>query len=127
MLARAVALGSRSGLVYLDFGPASRSCHQHPRRQRLDKYGLPPPLPPRSHTMSGRDEASPPHDDPISPSSFVEHIRELGEKRDREDQERNRLLEEQILQGRAERAARRAGVYYFPRALFMFGRRCAPN
>ncbi|KAF4545369.1 Gelsolin repeat protein [Lasiodiplodia theobromae] len=58
--------------------------------------------------MSGRDEASPPHDDPISPSSFVEHIRELGEKRDREDQERNRLLEEQILQGRAERAARRA-------------------
>ncbi|KAK0640109.1 Muscle M-line assembly protein unc-89 [Lasiodiplodia hormozganensis] len=50
--------------------------------------------------MSGRDEASPPHDDPISPSSFVEHIRELGEKRDREDQERNRLLEEQILQER---------------------------
>ncbi|EOD49581.1 putative adp-ribosylation factor protein [Neofusicoccum parvum UCRNP2] len=59
--------------------------------------------------MSGRsDEAPAPQDDPISPSSFVEHIRELGEKRDREDQERNRLLEEQILQGRAERAARRA-------------------
>lgn len=69
--------------------------------------------------MSGSsDDAPAPQDDPISPSTFVEHIRELGEKRDREDQERNRLLEEQILQGRAERAARRAGVYLSGRCLY---------
>ncbi|KAK8177623.1 hypothetical protein IWX90DRAFT_378454, partial [Phyllosticta citrichinensis] len=45
---------------------------------------------------------------PNSPNSFLAHVRQLTEKRDKEDAERSRLLEEQILQGRAERAARRA-------------------
>ena len=40
---------------------------------------------------------------------FLLRIRELGDQRDREDEERNRKLEEEIIQGRKERQARRAG------------------
>lgn len=42
-------------------------------------------------------------------SDFLLRIRELGDRRDREDEERTRKLEEEILQGRKERQARRAG------------------
>ncbi len=42
-------------------------------------------------------------------NDFLQRIKELGDKRDQEDEERNRLLEEEILKGRAERQARRAG------------------
>jgi hypothetical protein len=42
-------------------------------------------------------------------NDFLLRIRELGDKRDREDEERTRKLEEEILQGRKERQARRAG------------------
>ncbi|KAI9701074.1 MAG: hypothetical protein M1836_001743 [Candelina mexicana] len=41
-------------------------------------------------------------------SDFLQRIRELGDKRDKEDEERTRKLEEEILQGRRERQARRA-------------------
>ncbi|RDW83218.1 hypothetical protein BP5796_04709 [Coleophoma crateriformis] len=41
-------------------------------------------------------------------NDFLQRIKELGDKRDQEDEERNRKLEEEILQGRAERQARRA-------------------
>ncbi|KAL3463266.1 hypothetical protein BJX64DRAFT_276580 [Aspergillus heterothallicus] len=41
-------------------------------------------------------------------NDFLQRIRELGEKRDKEDEERTRRLEEEILQGRKERQARRA-------------------
>ncbi|KUJ20886.1 uncharacterized protein LY89DRAFT_418040 [Mollisia scopiformis] len=41
-------------------------------------------------------------------NDFLQRIKELGDKRDQEDEERNRLLEEDILKGRAERQARRA-------------------
>jgi len=40
---------------------------------------------------------------------FLLRIRELGDRRDKEDEERTRKLEEEILQGRKERQARRAG------------------
>ena len=40
---------------------------------------------------------------------FLKRIRELGDQRDREDEERTRKLEQEILQGRKEREARRAG------------------
>jgi chromosome condensin MukBEF ATPase and DNA-binding subunit MukB len=43
-------------------------------------------------------------------NDFLKRIQELGTKRDQEDEERNRKLEEEILQGRKERQARRAGV-----------------
>ncbi|KAI9675669.1 MAG: hypothetical protein M1817_001036 [Caeruleum heppii] len=42
-------------------------------------------------------------------NDFLQRIKELGDKRDREDEERTRKLEEEILQGRKERQARRAG------------------
>ncbi len=42
-------------------------------------------------------------------NDFLARIRELGDKRDKEDEERTRKLEEEIMQGRRERAARRAG------------------
>ncbi|KAL8688386.1 MAG: hypothetical protein Q9218_005693, partial [Villophora microphyllina] len=41
-------------------------------------------------------------------NDFLLRIRELGDQRDREDEERTRKLEEEILQGRRERQARRA-------------------
>lgn len=43
-------------------------------------------------------------------NDFLQRIKELGDKRDQEDEERNRKLEEEILQGRKERQARRAGM-----------------
>ena len=42
-------------------------------------------------------------------NDFLRRIKELGDRRDQEDEERNRNLEEEILQGRKERQARRAG------------------
>jgi len=44
-------------------------------------------------------------------NDFLQRIRELGDKRDKEDEERTKKLEEEILQGRKERQARRAGQY----------------
>ncbi|PGH30806.1 hypothetical protein GX50_06434 [[Emmonsia] crescens] len=41
-------------------------------------------------------------------NDFLVRIRELGNKRDKEDEERARKLEEEIIQGRRERQARRA-------------------
>lgn len=42
-------------------------------------------------------------------NEFLLRIRELGDKRLKEDEDRARKLEEEILQGRKERQARRAG------------------
>lgn len=42
-------------------------------------------------------------------NDFLLRIKALGEQRDKEDEERTRKLEDQILQGRIERKARRAG------------------
>ena len=42
-------------------------------------------------------------------NDFLLRIRELGDQRDKEDEERTRRLEEEILQSRRERQARRAG------------------
>ncbi|OQE38364.1 hypothetical protein PENCOP_c008G05278 [Penicillium coprophilum] len=41
-------------------------------------------------------------------NDFLQRIRELGERRDKEDDERTKKLEEEIMQGRKERQARRA-------------------
>ena len=45
----------------------------------------------------------------LDPAAFLKSVRELSEKREREDAERYRKLEEEVEQGRRERAARRAG------------------
>lgn len=47
-------------------------------------------------------------------NDFLLRIRELGDKRDKEDEERTRKLEEDILKGRQERQARRAGEFTRP-------------
>jgi hypothetical protein len=47
--------------------------------------------------------------DELDPTEFVARIRQLGEQRDQQDAERVRKLEEDIIQGRSERLARRAG------------------
>jgi hypothetical protein len=40
---------------------------------------------------------------------FLMRIRELGDRRDKEDEERTKKLEEEVLQGRRKREAQRAG------------------
>ncbi|KAF2026219.1 hypothetical protein EK21DRAFT_74628 [Setomelanomma holmii] len=47
--------------------------------------------------------------DEIDPTEFVQRIRQLGEQRDQQDAERVKKLEEELIQGRSERLARRAG------------------
>ena len=42
---------------------------------------------------------------------FLERIKGIGDKKSKEDEERARRLEEQILQSRKEREARRAGMF----------------
>lgn len=42
-------------------------------------------------------------------SEFLLRVRELGDKRDREDEERTRKLEQEIIAGREARLARREG------------------
>ena len=46
-------------------------------------------------------------------NDFLQRIKELGNRRDQEDEERTRKLEEEILQGRKERQARRSGELHF--------------
>ncbi|KAH8731646.1 hypothetical protein GQ44DRAFT_767496 [Phaeosphaeriaceae sp. PMI808] len=46
--------------------------------------------------------------DEIDPTEFVQRIRQLGEQRDQQDAERVKKLEEDLIQGRSERLARRA-------------------
>ena len=43
-------------------------------------------------------------------NDFLLRIRDLSRKRDIEDEERTRKLEEEIIKGRQERQARRAGL-----------------
>ncbi|KAJ6031904.1 hypothetical protein N7540_002636, partial [Penicillium herquei] len=47
-------------------------------------------------------------DGPEDVNDFLMRIRELGERRDKEDDERTKRLEDEIMQGRKERQARRA-------------------
>jgi hypothetical protein len=50
----------------------------------------------------------------LDPSGFVQRIRQLGEQHDQHDQheaERVKKLEEELIQGRSERLARRAGGF----------------
>ena len=43
-------------------------------------------------------------------ADFLERIRELGDRKNREDVERTRKLEEEILEGRRARQTRREGT-----------------
>lgn len=44
-------------------------------------------------------------------NDFLLRIRDLSRRRDIEDEERTRKLEEEIIQGRKQRQARRAGLH----------------
>ncbi|KJY01106.1 hypothetical protein TI39_contig303g00022 [Zymoseptoria brevis] len=56
-------------------------------------------------TQRQRDAAN---ESDLDPAAFLKSVRELSEKREREDAERFRKLEEEVQRGREERAARRA-------------------
>lgn len=55
----------------------------------------------------------------LDPQSFLIAVRELSEKKEREDEERYRKLEEEVIKGREERAARRAGTFLTYQYIFM--------
>ena len=46
-------------------------------------------------------------------ADFLRRIKDLNEKRDQEDADRTRKLEEEIMQGRKQREARRLGAQPF--------------
>ena len=64
---------------------------------------------PQDDDRSTTTEAAAPED--LDPAAFLKSVRELSEKREREDNERYRRLEEEIEKGRSERLARRAGEW----------------
>lgn len=50
-------------------------------------------------------------DNDLDPAAFLKSVRELSEKRDREDVARYKKLEAEVQKGREERAARRLGEF----------------
>ena len=58
-------------------------------------------------------------DDSEDVTEFLKRIKELGDQRDREDAERTKKLEDDILQGRKERQARREGQCPTPCVIFV--------
>lgn len=65
------------------------------------------PLAASHERPAGSSEAA--ADDDLDPAAFLKSVRELSEKREREDNERYRKLEEEIEKGRQERLARKEG------------------
>ena len=61
--------------------------------------------PPSSAATAQRDL----NDNDLDPAAFLKSVRELSERRDREDTERVKNLEEEVQKQKEERAARRAG------------------
>lgn len=62
--------------------------------------------------------ATAPADGSEDVADFLRRIKELGEKRDQEDAERTRKLEEDIAEARRQRAVRRAGMLHVYAVLF---------
>lgn len=52
----------------------------------------------------------------IDTQEFVQRIRQLGEQQDPHDAEKAKKLEEDLIQQRSERLARRAGAWSNPRS-----------
>lgn len=65
--------------------------------------------PASSSASNSTSNNKPAADDDLDPAAFLKSVRELSEKREREDAERYRRLEEEVEKGRRERAARREG------------------
>jgi len=85
------------------------------------EHAAPPrPSPPTGSPTSQHPPLEAPQDgdrsttetsDDLDPAAFLKSVRELSEKREREDNERYRRLEEEIEKGRSERLARRVGEW----------------
>lgn len=52
--------------------------------------------------------------DDVVVNDFLQKIKSMGEQRDQDTEQRSRQLEEEILKGRKERQARRAGTRISP-------------
>ena len=65
------------------------------------------PAPPTSDSAASQQQRADESD--LDPAAFLKSVRELSEKREREDAERYRKLELEIEKSREQRAARRAG------------------
>lgn len=66
---------------------------------------------PHDSLISGEKKVLAADDDDLDPAAFLKSVRELSEKREREDNERFRKLEEDIEKGRQDRIRRKEGVY----------------
>jgi len=66
-------------------------------------------------TAASTEEGDATQEDDLDPAAFLKSVRELSEKREKEDNERVRKLEEDILKGRQKRLSRRAEGEFFPR------------
>ena len=67
----------------------------------------------KESTTPGAEEDATKEDD-LDPAAFLKSVRELSEKREKEDNERVRRLEEEIEKGRQRRLARRAEGEFLP-------------
>lgn len=67
----------------------------------------------KESTTTGAERDATTEDD-LDPAAFLKSVRELSEKREKEDNERVRRLEEEIEKGRQKRLARRAEGEFLP-------------
>ena len=68
-----------------------------------------PPPPHTSDSAASVSQQQRADESDLDPAAFLKSVRELSEKREREDAERYRKLELEIEKSREQRAARRAG------------------
>ena len=91
--------------------------HAAPPRPSLTDSPTSQPSPleaPQDNDRSTTEEEAAAAPDDLDPAAFLKSVRELSEKREREDNERYRRLEEEIEKGRSERLARRVGEWTMP-------------
>lgn len=62
----------------------------------------------KESTAISTEEGGATQEDDLDPAAFLKSVRELSERREKEDNERVRRLEEEIEKGRQRRLARRA-------------------
>ena len=85
---------------------SSSSTTRYPRTSASAPGAIPNcclfPGPPPAVSMSTSDD--------VDPRQFLERMRTMSDQRDQQDAERIKKLEEELIQGRSERLARRAGM-----------------
>lgn len=81
----------------------------------IERYSLSQALYARTRGSALRPHCNPraaimSHPGEVDPRQFLERMRTLSDQRDQQDAERVKKLEEELIQGRSERLARRAGM-----------------